>query len=269
MDEFNLEDKVMLEIKSGRVKLRSRYIFLAETLGLHSALVLTLLLAALFACLTVFYLQTSDNLEYLSFGNQGFFAFLESFPFLLLAALILLIFAAGIIIKQSNWAYKKSFGYVSVGLVVFVVVGGVCISYTPMSEQIEDMSYRPHFFGKMLKPFFPHESQEKQRGVAGRVVTSSPGFVFIQTPRGSVKIDLSKLADSGIVLKEGGFLMAIGQRQDGVFVAQGLRNVEEGRMPIIRRGVHHCFGQDVHAIPFHIPPQAMSLPAPIPCPMMK
>ena len=48
MSEINLEDKVMSEIKSGRVKLRSKYIFLAEKLGVGSVLVFTILLAVLF-----------------------------------------------------------------------------------------------------------------------------------------------------------------------------------------------------------------------------
>ena len=97
----NLEDKVMESIKGGNVKLRSRYLFLAEKLGLGSALVLTILLAVLFFSLVLFYLQATDNLWYLSFGSRGIYAFLESFPYFLVVALVILILL-------SDWILKKS-----------------------------------------------------------------------------------------------------------------------------------------------------------------
>ena len=46
--EKDLENKIMSKIKSGKIKLRSRYVFAAQKLGLGGALVLTILLAILF-----------------------------------------------------------------------------------------------------------------------------------------------------------------------------------------------------------------------------
>jgi len=59
-----LEKNVMDKIKTGRVKLRSRYVFLAEKLGLGSALALSFMLAALFFSLFLSYLKASDNLVF-------------------------------------------------------------------------------------------------------------------------------------------------------------------------------------------------------------
>ena len=75
-EKINIEDKVMSEINSGRVKLRSKYIFLAEKLGIGSAFALSALLGVLFFTLVLYYLRASDNLRYLSFGSRGLFAFL-------------------------------------------------------------------------------------------------------------------------------------------------------------------------------------------------
>ena len=91
-----IEEKVMAEIKSGKVKLRSRYVFLAEKLGIGSAFIFSVFLAVLFFTLVLFYLQASDNLGYLSFGSRGMFAFLETFPYLLVATLIICVFIAEI-----------------------------------------------------------------------------------------------------------------------------------------------------------------------------
>src|SRR3989338_8494632 len=112
-----MEEKVMKEINQGSVKLRSRYLFLADKLSMGSVLALTVLLAILFCSLALLYLKSSDNLGYLSFGNRGVLAFLESFPYFLMAMIIVLMFFAGFLIKKSDISYKNPFGYYALGLV--------------------------------------------------------------------------------------------------------------------------------------------------------
>ena len=131
-----IENEVMNKISSGKLQLRSKYIFLAEKLGIGSAFTLTILLAVLCFNLALFYLRASDNMAYLSFGSQGFLTFLESFPYLLVVALIILVFCAGWLIKKSDLSYKKPFGYFAVGLICFVVIGGIILTYTTVAGKI-------------------------------------------------------------------------------------------------------------------------------------
>ena len=53
MNMENLKKKIMGEIESGRVTVRSRYLFMAEKLGLGSAMVLTVVLGSLFVALVL------------------------------------------------------------------------------------------------------------------------------------------------------------------------------------------------------------------------
>ena len=68
-NSHNLENKIMSEIASGKVKLRSRYLFFSEKLGLRSVAILTILLAVLAFTVILFYLVSADSLNYLEFGG--------------------------------------------------------------------------------------------------------------------------------------------------------------------------------------------------------
>ena len=239
-----IESAVMDKINGGKVHLRSKYIFLAEKLGLGSAFVLTVLLAVLFFNLALFYLRASDNLAYLSFGSQGFLAFLESFPYLLIVALVLLVFVAGWLIKKSGISYKKPFVYLAAGLIGVVVVGGIVLAYTNIAENIEQQTFESPSSNFFFKPFLMYALEAHQRGIVGRVVESGEGYISIQTPKALEKIILT--TDTELPkepLTDGVFVMAVGTRDDGNFTASKLRIINEQDMQMIRRGIHRRFGQ--------------------------
>lgn len=237
----------MADINSGKVKLRSKYIFLAEKFGLGSAIILTILLAVLFFNLVLFYLRESDNLGYLSFGSRGLFAFLESFPYLLIVGLILLVLLAGFIMKKSGMNYKKPFGYLALALTIFIVLAGMVLAYTNIAQRIERESRGSHTVGRFFKPFFGQGSGERQLGIAGRIVEIAGLNIVIQTPRDTQLIDLSlDTKDSPDDLEVGMFIMAVGVRTPEIFKAERIRVVDLSEMPMVQRGVHERFGDVRH-----------------------
>lgn len=247
MNDLNnkIESLVMENIKSGKVKLRSKYIFLAERLGLGSAVVLSLLLCILFFNLALFYLKTSDNLGYLSFGSRGFFAFLESFPYLLVISLIIFIFIAGFLFKKTEIAYQKPFGYLAIGLVVFILLSGIALAFTNIAEQIEQQTFEARSFGFFFQPFLRQGMEDHQRGIVGRVIQIGDAYVVVQTPRAIERVDLANVDNfDKDILVEGNFIMAIGQRDDDTFKAINLRPIDQSEMPMIRRGIHRRFGTE-------------------------
>lgn len=238
-----IESAVMDRISSGKVHLRSKYIFLAEKLGIGSAFALTILLAVLFFNMALFYLRASDNLAYLSFGSEGFLTFLESFPYLLVVVLILLVFSAGLLIKKSELSYKKPFGYLAVGLICFVVFGGVVLTYTTVAEKIEQETFESQVGGFIFKPFLMRGLEARRGGVVGRITEVGSDYLTIQTPRELEKIILTN--DTVLPsqpLSDGSFVMAIGKRNDGKFTVTKLQLINPDEMQMIRRGVHRRFG---------------------------
>lgn len=243
--ENKIESKVMDNIKSGKVKLRSKYIFLAERLGLGSAVVLSLLLSILFFNLALFYLKASDNLGYLSFGSRGFFAFLESFPYLLVISFIILILIAGSLFKKTEIAYQKPFGYLALGLVVFILLTGAGLAFTSIAEQIERQAFEARPFGYLFKPFLLRSTENHQSGIVGRIVEIGEDYVSIQTPQAVEKLKLKTF--DGLnkdILLEGNFVVAIGEREDDNFEVINMRVIESSEMPMIRRAIHRRFGSD-------------------------
>ncbi len=239
----NIEEKIMSQIKSGKVKLRSRYIFLAEKLGIGSAFVFSVLLAVLFLALLFFYLKSSDNLIYLSFGSRGLFAFLETFPYLLLVSLIISIFIAGVILKKSGVLYQKPFGYLAIGMVSFIFLVGIILTFTNLIQRLEERSYKRIGPERFFRPLIHQEFINKENGTAGRIIEIGENFVNIQTPLGIQKLDLNKVDYTSITLKEGSFVMAVGEKEEkNVFLVEKIKVINEEEMPMLRRGINDKFG---------------------------
>lgn len=242
-NNLKLEQAVMAEIKSGRVKLRSRYIFLAEKLGVGSAITLTILLAVLFFNLFLFYLKYSDNLRYLSFGSFGLFAFLESFPYGLIMIFVLLIFVSGVIFKKSGILYQKSFGSLAVFLTLGIMFLGIVLTFTSLAEMIEHAAYNNRPGAMIFKPFFKSAFDNRHSGVAGRIIEIGNNYLIIQTPDFEEKLDVRAIEYIPDDLGLGAFVAAVGERAGESFRVFKIRIINPDEMPMIMRGVNHQFGE--------------------------
>ena len=216
----DLENKIMKEIKGGRAKLKSKYVFLAEKLGLGSGLVLTILLGVLLFSLILYYAKETDNLIYLSFGPNGFLAFMESFPYLFVVFFIIIILLAGFLIKKTDFSYKKSFGVWSVCLIVFIILMGTVLTFTNINKRFDD-----HMFAQ---PFF-----EQRNGIAGKVIQINNDILVLNTKKGIEYINIENI---NVPLKENDFIIMIGERRQDSFFAKDVKIIEDPqKMPLVRK----------------------------------
>lgn len=237
---IKLEKRIMSEIKSGRIKLRSKYIFWAKKLGLNSALSLSIVLAILFFNLVLFYMKSTDNLSYLSFGKNGFLAFLESFPYLLVIVFVLFLLIIGYLITKTDWSYKKPFKYVALVLIIFILLIGGILASTNFSQRIEEQAFVNQDPGFFFKPFLKRGMGLRNSGLAGEVDEIGKNYLIINTPKGKQYLDLSQLKfeSNFSEFKEGDLLIAIGKRKDDIFVVNEIRLRDINELPMIRRGIH-------------------------------
>lgn len=231
-----IEEKIMKDIESGNVKLRSRYIFLAEKLGVGSAVVLSLLLGALAFCLFLFYLRATDNLIYLSFGRIGIFAFLESFPYLLVIGFILLVFAATMMLRFTDISYRKPFVYTAVVLVGIVIGLGGILTATNIAEMFERQGYRPGPPGRLIRPFLHDSFFERKYGIVGLIVGFEPNAIILETSDGIRRVIIPN-ADSCARLQFGQLIAVVGELKGDTFRAEKYRIVEQARVPVVRHGI--------------------------------
>lgn len=248
MQDEKLENSIMGKIKSGQVKIKSKYVFLAEKLGLGTAFALSSLLAVLFFNLILFYLKETDNLKYLSFGRFGVFAFLESFPYLLVIAFVLLIVLVGYLITKSDVSYKKPFGYLAVGMIAVIMIFGGILTYTNLGQSIQRQAMTGNSSAKM---FFQPLTEARNSGVAGVVYEKGEDYLVLQTPQGLRKINTENIEDMPVVEK-GQFIAAVGEGGKN-FVAKKIRLFNKEDMPAIDRGINFKFKEFNENKPDKIP----------------
>lgn len=226
-NSHNLESKIMSEITSGKVKLRSRYLFLSEKFGLRSAVVLTVLLAVLAFALILFYLVSADSLTYLRFGNPGIWAFLESFPFLLIITLLLLIFLAGRLVALIGGGYKYSFGKLVLILLTGILLIGSVLAMTEVTEKVANQNF--------VRPLIHMRMGEHRRGVAGKIIAIGEKAIIIRTPRSNVKVNTQEVLTRRHERFElETFIIAIGGWQGKEFVASQIKLVNPEDLRFLR-----------------------------------
>ncbi|KKR48440.1 MAG: hypothetical protein UT86_C0005G0024 [Candidatus Magasanikbacteria bacterium GW2011_GWC2_40_17] len=247
----NLEKEVMSKITSGKIKLRSRYIFLAEKLGLDSVLILTVVLAVLFFNLILFYLKSSDNLNYLSFGSRGLLAFWETFPYPLIIVFIVLILGGGFFLKRSEFSYKKPFGFLALALIGSILMVGAILTFTGLNEKIEKNVFGPRPGVPFSRWFLRGGLEERHNSLAGLVVEMNDGYVVVQTPRNLQKVDFKDVLNkvSNEKLYPGVLAVFIGEKKEEVFFARDWRVLNQGEIPLIDRNIHRRFGSFEMKIP--------------------
>lgn len=228
----------MGKIKSGEVRLRSKYIFVAEKLGLGTAFALSVILSVIFFNLILFYLKETDNLKYLSFGKIGIFAFLESFPYLLVIAFIVLMVLVGYLITRSDVSYKKPFGYLAAGTAIFIMVLGAVLTYTNMGRIVEMQARSGMAPAKML---FDPMVGARDNGVAGIVFEEGDDYLILKTPQGLRNVDLNGIGDLPEIEK-GQFVIAVGKKDGYDFKVERIKVADRKDMPAVDRGIDSKFG---------------------------
>lgn len=232
----DLEKNIMDKIKSGQVRLRSKYIFLAEKLGLGTAFALSVVLSSLLFNLILFYMKETDNLSYLIFGRNGALAFLESFPYGLVIAFIVFVLFAGYLMSKSDIGYKKPFGYFAVSLIVFVMVFGGLLTYAKIAEEIEKGT---HPFNKFL---MRGSLDVREKGIAGIVFEKGEDYLVVETPSGLRTIDLTKIEEEDLLeVEKGELILAVGDKHAYDFEAKDIRSLQSEKMPVIKRGIDKQF----------------------------
>ncbi len=233
----DIQQKVMADIQSGRVKLRSRFVFAAEKLGLGSAVVLSIFVAVLVCTLALFYLNASDALAYLNFGHSGLAAFLDSFPYTLVFLLTGVILLAGYLLKKTDLVYKYSYAYVALGLLFVIILGGASLAATNVAETLESQRF--------IKPFIRRSLETRSHGVVGRVLQVAPMTLLLQTPQGDLIVHLEYAYKPLPTLEPGLFVVSIGKLRPPEFWAERVRVISPDEARLLRRQIIERHGQNV------------------------
>lgn len=228
--ELHLERKVMKEIKEGKIKLRSRYIFLAKKLGLGGGFVLSIILAILFINLSFFVVKISGNLEFLSFGRIGFLAFLESFPYQWIVVSLIFFLAASAFLSRYDISYKKSFKALLGILLLLIFIAGTVLTMSGINENIENKVTKGKF--SLLQHFYGERKGIWRSGIMGRIIKIQDSAFTIETPDNKqVYVQLTRDTHflTGSDFHSGDYIRAVGKWDKDNFEASGIRHFNKGK----------------------------------------
>ncbi len=235
----NLATRIAEKIKNGQIKCKSKYLCLVERIGLAGLLVSGILISVLALDLTLYYLKTSDTRHYLKFGYQGLWAFLDHFPYLLVAIFVIVLLLMGYVVHKWHIAYKKPFYIIASVSGLFIILTSSMLVFTGLNECWEKRIFYSHpEIGRELGPNFMFNKMKQERGLTGRVLTVNNQIVLVQTPNfEEVVIVNEKKRTTG--LEPGIMAIFIGQRQRDQFFAIDFQIINDDDIPMIKRNIQH------------------------------
>lgn len=144
----------MSQIKSGKLDMKSRWIYVAKKIGLESGLALTMLVLAFLINIFLFYIQTNDLLPFLHEGSRTWQEILHSLPYDLILIILFLVFGLNFIIKKFDFSYKKPFSTIFSIFIGFIILAGVMFFISNLNVVIKDrlehndyhIPYFEHFY---------------------------------------------------------------------------------------------------------------------------
>lgn len=128
-DEIEIQNNVMEKIKSGEVKMHSRWYFVAGSIALLTGTAGGAILAVFLVSLISFSLRSHGPM-----GSYRFQELLASFPWWAALLGIAGMIAGILLLKKYDFSYKKNYWLIVAGFVLAVIIAGIAIDYTGLSD---------------------------------------------------------------------------------------------------------------------------------------
>lgn len=247
-EEYDCSDSIMDCIKSGRARMKARWLVLVEEMGLKTSWILLVLFLIAVINLDLFVLSRGPQWEFMDFGSSGLGIVLKHFPYGWVAFGLLLMLTALYLMKRFEWSYSYPFKIFALLLFLGVfALGGITyatgINDSIYQKLVEEPGAGNTFLAKMYCKLANRELKSTH-ALRGEIMHIEPGSLVIQTPGlnvFTVEIDQSTRFLDREPLRRFDYIKMIGKHDGGVFVASMIKRHEysEDFMPL-RRSERDC-----------------------------
>jgi hypothetical protein len=254
----DISNLVLQKIAKEKISIRSKYLVLAEKLGLSGGLALTIIASIIFVNFILYWLKSSDNLEFLSFGNQGILAFLQSFPYLLVTGGIVFLVLASLLLKKFDISYKKPYRILVVCLVLLTFFISGIMAISGANEKLEQAIIHGRL--RSLKPFIPLPPRKGimgRNGLIGEIMEIEKNYFTIQAGEKKVKINFDQNTHfpMGSDFSIGDKIGSIGKFENDEFEAIGIRIINHRLIQQrIEKGINGSPSGDIKGLEDFKPP---------------
>lgn len=119
----SIKSAVMEKIKNNEVKMTSRWVFIAQKIGLRSGIVLTILVLVFFVNAFFYYIKSNGLLLPLHYGDAVWQKLVHSLPFDLILIIIFLAIILNFFVKKFNFYLRRPIiitGLISISLIILL-----------------------------------------------------------------------------------------------------------------------------------------------------
>lgn len=223
--QINISDKVLNRIQSDNVKIRSRWFFIAEKLGLESGLLMAILIGIIILCFILYIMEQNGVFEFMEFGPSGWSVILENIPYDLVILAITFFIVASFIIKQFDFSYRKPFYLFSCGIIILIVISGTFLMWTGVSRTLFDKIAGVKFINNLYTKKITNVPQG-ERAVIGQVVEVGRNTILVKTPQGKLlQVKFTPDIKHSLDLRhgQGQVIKILGHKSDGTYGADLIR----------------------------------------------
>ena len=232
-------ERVLTEIKSGKVKMRPKVHFLLKTmLVVFSAIAISLFVLYVMSLIT-FAMRLNGSWFGPEFGMRGLGIFLASIPQLLIFISIVLIVVLEILVRHFSFGHRLPILYSLLAVILFAPLGGFIIDKVGLHTKIFRSSEngRAPAVVKFYHSCCAPELKEAHRGMVRDVTTTELTIENSQGEIVSVFITPDTRFPLGTGIEIGDEVVVMGDYASGTLQAFGIRKV----------------GDDFDGFPIHFP----------------
>ncbi len=145
-----LKTKVMEQIRANKVKMKSKWLYIAKSIGLKSGLGLSFVLLVFFINAFFFYIKANGLLLPLHYGPSTWQEILHSLPYDVILIILVLVLFLNYIIKKFDFSYSHPFVIIFSGVILFAFFWATVLfasnfNYTVQNMLLESKTDVPFF----------------------------------------------------------------------------------------------------------------------------
>lgn len=187
MQKMSLDKKIMEKIKKDKIKMRPKFVFVAEKIILVIGLVLSVIISIILINLALYIIKNNGAMEFLEFGREGWAAFWEAFPYGFLIWTAIFIGLTYLTFRQFDFSYKKpSFQFI-IMILATGIGGGLLLSESHANEVLQGPATKNNI------PIISHayrsaEPKVFNSGTFVKVENVYDGYVITKLPNGKILV---------------------------------------------------------------------------------
>jgi len=179
----SIKEKIISEIKSGKIKMRPRLYFWLKILIFTLGVIIFSIIALFLISFVFFSLNLNGGWLLTGFGFPGIKYLFISIPWLLVIIVLIFIFLVELVIANFRFAYRRPLVYSLALLLLFAIVGGFFVHKTSLHQRLLLSAEKEEL--PILGPIYINYSKMRFPNTHTGVISSlSEGVIEIREPNG-------------------------------------------------------------------------------------